>query len=97
MSLQEWWQFYEKLNDMVVPRSSQLIFQDNEHCLVNVTLFKKIVEDFKLHAREKKFMVRDFVYNEEEMAAGRNEITKLITDKKKQFVNSQIIECRWSM
>jgi hypothetical protein len=39
-----------------------------------------------LHAREKKFIVRDFTYNEEELAAGKNEITKLVTDKKKQFV-----------
>lgn len=44
------------------------------------------MEEFKLHAREKKFVVRDFTYNEEELAAGKNEITKLVTDKKKQFV-----------
>lgn len=40
-----------------------------------------------MHAREKKFVVRDFTYNEEELAAGKNEITKLVTDKKKQFVS----------
>lgn len=33
-----------------------------------------------------RFIVRDFTYNEEELAAGKNEITKLVTDKKKQFV-----------
>lgn len=47
----------------------------------------QVVEEFKLHAREKKFVVRDFTYNEEELAAGKNEITKLVTDKKKQFVS----------
>lgn len=47
------------------------------------------MEEFKLHAREKKFVVRDFTYNEEEMAAGKNEITKLVTDKKKQFVSEK--------
>ena len=31
--------------------------------------------------------MRDFVYNEEEMNAGKNELTKLATDKKKQFVS----------
>lgn len=46
----------------------------------------QVAEEFKLHAREKKFIVRDFTYNEEELAAGKNEITKLVTDKKKQFV-----------
>ena len=36
-------------------------------------------------AREHKFVVRDFVYNPEELQAGRSELTKLATDKKKQF------------
>lgn len=72
---------------MVVPASSQLITQDQDFGLFTVTLFKKVVEEFKLHAREKKFVVREFTYNEEEMAAGKNEITKLVTDKKKQFVS----------
>jgi len=34
-----------------------------------------------------RFVVREFTYNEEELAAGKNEITKLATDKKKQFVS----------
>lgn len=72
---------------MIVPRSSSLITQDADFGLFNVTLFKKVVEEFKLHAREKKFIVREFTYNEEELAAGKNEITKLVTDKKKQFVS----------
>ena len=55
---------------MIVPRSSQMITQDSEYGLFTVTLFKKVIEEFKLHAREKKFIVRDFTYNEEELAAG---------------------------
>lgn len=31
-------------------------------------------------------MVRDFQYNEEEMKADKEELTRLSTDKKKQFV-----------
>lgn len=63
------------------------------HCPVSIpihvvwNLSRQVVEEFKLHAREKKFVVREFTYNEEEMAAGKNEITKLVTDKKKQFVS----------
>lgn len=72
---------------MIIPRSSQLITQDSDFGLWNVTLFRKVVDEFKLHAREKKFVVRDFTYNEEDMAAGKNEISKLVTDKKKQFVS----------
>ncbi|XP_033227679.1 V-type proton ATPase subunit C isoform X2 [Belonocnema kinseyi] len=99
----EWNAIYEKLTDMIVPRSSQLITQDAEYGLFTVTLFKKVIEEFKLHAREKKFIVRDFTYNEEELAAGKNEITKLVTDKKKQFgplvrwlkVNFSECFCAW--
>lgn len=99
----DWQGGYEKITDMIVPRSSQLITHDNEYALFTVTLFKKVVDEFKLHAREKKFVVRDFTYNEEEMAAGKNEITKLVTDKKKQFgplvrwlkVNFSECFCAW--
>ncbi|XP_018321542.1 V-type proton ATPase subunit C [Agrilus planipennis] len=99
----EWQHCYEKLTPMVVPRSSQLICQDGEYGLYSVTLFKKVVDEFKLHARERKFIVRDFTYNEEELAAGKNEITKLVTDKKKQFgplvrwlkVNFSECFCAW--
>ncbi|XP_032676088.1 V-type proton ATPase subunit C isoform X1 [Odontomachus brunneus] len=102
-NFQEWYSGYEKLTDMIVPRSTQLITQDSEYGLFTVTLFKKVIDEFKLHAREKKFIVRDFTYNEEELAAGKNEITKLVTDKKKQFgplvrwlkVNFSECFCAW--
>ncbi|XP_074099705.1 V-type proton ATPase subunit Vha44 [Cotesia typhae] len=102
-SFHEWHAIYEKLTDMIVPRSTQLITQDAEYGLFTVTLFKKVIEEFKLHGREKKFIVRDFTYNEEELAAGKNEITKLVTDKKKQFgplvrwlkVNFSECFCAW--
>ncbi|KAK9307326.1 hypothetical protein QLX08_002335 [Tetragonisca angustula] len=100
---QEWYSGYEKLTKMIVPRTTQLIAQDSEYGLFTVTLFKKVIDEFKLHAREKKFIVRDFTYNEEELAAGKNEITKLVTDKKKQFgplvrwlkVNFSECFCAW--
>ncbi|KAG8222780.1 hypothetical protein J437_LFUL006787 [Ladona fulva] len=99
----DWNSGYEKLTDMIVPRSSVLVFQDSDYGLYTVTLFKKVVEEFKHHAREKKFMVRDFTYNEEKLAAGKNEITKLVMDKKKQFgplvrwlkVNFSECFCAW--
>merc|ERR550519_186467 len=68
---------------MIVPGSSQLI--DQEHALVTVSLFHKVVDEFKNRARENKFLVRDFTYNDEELQAGKSELTKLHTDKKKQF------------
>lgn len=99
----DWHEKYEKLTDMIVPRSSQLIHQDPEYGLFTVSLFKKVVSEFKLQAREKKFLVRDFTYNEEELAAGKNEITKIATDKRKQYgplvrwlkVNFSECFCAW--
>ncbi|KAK2170818.1 hypothetical protein NP493_1137g00063 [Ridgeia piscesae] len=81
----DWYAQYEKLSDMVVPRSSKLIYEDKEHGLFTVTLFLKVVDEYKTHCRTNKFTVRDFVYNEDEVNAGKNELTKLASDKKKQF------------
>merc|ERR1711994_512342 len=81
----DWHGRYEKLTDMIVPRSSQLIYQDNDHALVSVTCFKKVVDEFKQKARENRFNVRDFIYDEEQLKSGKSELTKLHTDKKKQF------------
>lgn len=50
----DWKLKYEKLTDMVVPRSSVLIFEDNEHGLFTVSLFRKVMDDFKYHCRENK-------------------------------------------
>ncbi|XP_071500344.1 V-type proton ATPase subunit C 1-B-like [Diadema antillarum] len=81
----DWQTKYEKLSDMVVPRSSRMIYEDSDHGLYSVTLFKKVVDEYKLHARENKFIVREFTYNEEELNAGKNELNKLAADKKRQY------------
>lgn len=81
----EWESNYETISEWVVPRSSRKIYEDNEHCLYNVTLFQKDVSDFKLRAREKKFIVRDFKYSEDELTAGKTEHAKLKSDKTKQL------------
>jgi len=85
VNINDWHSKYESLTDKIVPRSTQIIFQDSEHALVTVTLFQRVIDEFKHKARENRFVVRDFVYNPEELAAGKSEITKLATDKKKQF------------
>uniref|UniRef100_A0A0K8RD63 V-type proton ATPase subunit C n=1 Tax=Ixodes ricinus TaxID=34613 RepID=A0A0K8RD63_IXORI len=84
MLYKDWYAKYEKLADMVVPKSSQLVYEDQEHGLFTVTLFFKVVEEFRLHCRENKFVVREFVYDESALLAGKNEIAKLESDKKKQ-------------
>uniref|UniRef100_A0A183SS26 V-type proton ATPase subunit C n=1 Tax=Schistocephalus solidus TaxID=70667 RepID=A0A183SS26_SCHSO len=81
----EWKASYETLSDMVVPRSSELIYEDQENGLWTVTLFQKMVNDFTVRAREKKFLPRDFVYDEKKIEESRNAVTKLESDKKRQF------------
>ncbi|XP_060756289.1 V-type proton ATPase subunit C 1-A [Neoarius graeffei] len=81
----DWQKTYETLAEMVVPRSTHLLFEDQDSGLFSVTLFRKAIDDFRHKARENKFVVRDFQYNEEEMKADKEEMTRLSTDKKKQF------------
>ncbi|WP_411023511.1 hypothetical protein, partial [Salmonella sp. s51228] len=64
---QEWLNCYEKLTEMIVPRSCSVITSDSEHHLYSVTLFSKVLDEFKTKAREKKFIMRDFRYDEEEL------------------------------
>ncbi|KAK7124943.1 hypothetical protein R3I94_019114 [Phoxinus phoxinus] len=84
-SYPDWQKTYETLSEMVVPRSTKILFEDHDSGLFSVTLFRKAIDDFKQKARENKFVVRDFQYNEEEMKADKEELTRLSTDKKKQF------------
>ena len=40
-----------------VPRSSKLIYEDNDYSLYSVTLFKRVADSFKQAARSKGFQV----------------------------------------
>ncbi|CAH8524692.1 unnamed protein product [Heterobilharzia americana] len=81
----EWKSNYETMTEMVVPKSSELIFEDQDSGLWSVTLFKKMIDDFKAQAREHRFVVRDFIYDEKKIEESRNELTKLQSDRKRQF------------
>uniref|UniRef100_A0A1I7TQI8 V-type proton ATPase subunit C n=1 Tax=Caenorhabditis tropicalis TaxID=1561998 RepID=A0A1I7TQI8_9PELO len=81
----EWEQKYATLSSMVVPGSSKLLTEEGEHALYTVTLFKKVIDEFKNTARESKFIVRDFVYDEETLKAGRTERDKLQAEKQRQY------------
>jgi len=54
---------YETLANFVVPKSAEQIDEDNDYALFRVVLFRKVAEDFKNAAREKKFVVRDFRFD----------------------------------
>ncbi|XP_057596997.1 V-type proton ATPase subunit C 2 isoform X3 [Hippopotamus amphibius kiboko] len=84
-SYSQWQKTYESLSDMVVPRSTKLIAEDNEGGLFTVTLFRKVIDDFKTKAKENKFTVREFYYDETEIKREREEMTRLLSDKKQQY------------
>ncbi|XP_003462752.1 V-type proton ATPase subunit C 2 isoform X1 [Cavia porcellus] len=87
-SYSRWQNSYESLSDMVVPRSTKLIAEDTEGGLFTVTLFRKVINDFKTKAKESKFMVREFYYDEKEIKREREEMTRLLSDKQQQYHNS---------
>ncbi|XP_050999694.1 V-type proton ATPase subunit C 2 isoform X1 [Acomys russatus] len=87
-SYAQWQKTYESLSDMVVPRSTKLITEDNEGGLFTVTLFRKVIEDFKVKAKENKFTVREFYYDEKEIKREREEMNRLQSDKKQQYQTS---------
>jgi V-type H+-transporting ATPase subunit C len=60
----DWYANYESLTNFILPRSSKLLKEDTEYGLFTVTLFKRVVEDFKNVAREKRFTVREFKLDE---------------------------------
>ncbi|XP_029794162.1 V-type proton ATPase subunit C 2 isoform X2 [Suricata suricatta] len=87
-SYTQWQKTYESLSDMVVPRSTKLIAEDNEGGLFTVTLFRKVIDDFKTKAKENKFTVREFYYDEKEIKREREELSRLLSDKKQQYQTS---------
>ena len=55
----DWLNVYETLTQMVVPRSSQLIAEDDEYCLFTVTVFTRVIDEFTQKSREKRYVVFD--------------------------------------
>ncbi|XP_069902932.1 V-type proton ATPase subunit C 2 isoform X2 [Globicephala melas] len=70
---------------VIVPK---LIAEDNECGLFTVTLFRKVIDDFKTKAKENKFTVREFYYDEKEIKREREEMTRLLSDRKQQYQTS---------
>jgi V-type H+-transporting ATPase subunit C len=84
---------------MVVPGSARKIDEDQENALYTVTLFQKVIDEYKSNCREHKcvkeknssifihsrFIVRDFVYDEQSLKAGKSERDKLVQEKQRQY------------
>ncbi|XP_002441755.1 V-type proton ATPase subunit C [Sorghum bicolor] len=80
-SQKDWLSSYESLDTFVVPRSSKQLYEDNEYALYTVTLFAKVVDNFKVRAREKGFQIRDFEYSPEAQESRKQEMEKLLQDQ----------------
>ncbi|GJJ77998.1 V-type H+-transporting ATPase subunit C [Entomortierella parvispora] len=78
----DWSNKYETLTQMVVPRSSHKIAEDDEYGLYTVTLFKRIAEDFTNKCREERFIVRDFKYNEDAVEDQKRELEEMDASEK---------------
>lgn len=84
-SYTEWATTYERLTDYVVPKSSKLLFEDHEYGIWNVTLFRKVLDDFKRACSRNKYFVRDFQYNPQDVTNEKDKVCKLESDKKKML------------
>jgi len=66
----------------------RLIAQDDEFSLLSVTLFKKVVDDFKKACRERKFVVRDFTFDENRINQEQKDLAAISAEEKDQWVNN---------
>merc|ERR1712127_190076 len=73
------------LCEYVVPRSSKKLYEDGEQVMVNVTMFQKVVDTFKMKCRDRKYIVREFKYDEQAIARENDQIKALEQNKKDKF------------
>lgn len=56
MLVKEWETRYTTFANMVVPSSARRITEDNENALYTVTLFRKVLDEYKSNCREHKYV-----------------------------------------
>ncbi|GAA5832442.1 hypothetical protein JCM11251_006455 [Rhodosporidiobolus azoricus] len=83
----EWDNTYERLTQMVVPRSSVKLAEDDDFILFSVTIFRRVKDEFSQKAREHKFIVRDFTYDEQAIAKQKRELEELIIEEKEMWAD----------
>eukprot|EP01087_Luapelamoeba_hula_P011958 TRINITY_DN3324_c0_g1_i1.p1 TRINITY_DN3324_c0_g1~~TRINITY_DN3324_c0_g1_i1.p1 ORF type:complete len:401 (-),score=100.13 TRINITY_DN3324_c0_g1_i1:72-1274(-) len=77
----------ETLGGGVVPESATLLGEDQDNQIYSVVLFKKLVNEWKVEARKKKWNLRDYAFNPESLSTGAEEKKKLDSKKIKQKKN----------
>lgn len=86
-NLKDWTSKYERLTSMVVPRSSKKLAEDDEYALFNVTVFKKVKDEFAQKARENRFQVREFKWEDDVVEKSREELENAGTSEKELWVS----------
>ncbi|KAJ2432426.1 Vacuolar ATP synthase subunit C, partial [Coemansia sp. RSA 2522] len=87
----DWINSYERLTDKVVPRSSAKIASDSEYTLYSVVVFKRVLDEFANKARDMRFVVRDFVYDEAAMEHDRVQALEIVEQEEEVLDNI----CEW--
>jgi len=80
----EFWSTYERLCQYILPRSGKQLDEDNDFVLVRVVLFKKFISDFTAAAREKRYVVRDYVYDPDKSVKAERKKMEAERDKLKK-------------
>jgi len=88
-TVSEWEKEYESFSEFVVPKSSELLCAEADFSLFKVVMFKHVVDEFKLKAKEKRFVVRKYEPSQTTTAA---EVGKMETKIEK--LRSNLI--RWT-
>ncbi|KIL71074.1 hypothetical protein M378DRAFT_20487 [Amanita muscaria Koide BX008] len=73
---------YERLTQYVVPRSGRLVASDDDFSLFSVVIFRRVQDEFFQKCRENKYIVRDFVYSDEEAERQREELENAAVTEK---------------
>lgn len=89
-TIKEFLATYETFTEFVMPRSANKISEDAEYGLFTVNVFKKVADDYKNCAREKKFTVRDFKLNPEQAASGQ-QLKKKLEDEREKLKNKLVL------
>ncbi|KAG7529029.1 hypothetical protein FFLO_05822 [Filobasidium floriforme] len=85
--VRDWKEKYERLTTMVVPRSSSEITKDDEYTLFNVTVFKKVKDEYLHKCREHKFLAREFAFDDEAEQRQQQEMEEASAEEKELWTD----------